>query len=819
MNDLTEQQLQDIDERILKYMGGADIQEDISKLTKTNSARLQLDLNKIRQKDPELANYLLNYPLKIYSIFERHLNEMARDIKGEKVAAKQNTITEKKENPLRINFTGMLGKHLVSPRGLNAELANKYVGVQGIVTRVSIVRPKLVYSTHFCEETNLGSVKEYPDQMSLTSPLDENNNMNGNFEGRANGYISNTVPIKDVNQNPLTFEYGYSKFKDYQVILVQEPPERTPVGELPRSIEVICEEDLVDKVKPGDRIQVNGVLKCISSQSTNNTGNVRAVLIATDLNSLTNDISQPQLSGSDISNIKTLSKKSNVFDILANSIAPGIYGHAFIKKALILQLLGGVEKNLENGTHLRGDINILMVGDPSTAKSQFLRHILNISPNCINTTGRGSSGVGLTAAVVVDPDSGDRHLEAGAMVLGDRGIVCIDEFDKMSEADRVAIHEVMEQQTVTIAKAGIHVSLNARCSVLAAANPIYGQYITDISASRNIGFPDSLLSRFDLCFVVLDEHNSELDRKISERVINNHMFTIDAPNILNDNEDKVIEPEIEENKEKKSQMYEKYNSHLHGKEKKQILTRGFLRKYIYYAKSTINPELTQQANDYISNMWVKLRDKSLNPDWDGKDKAVPITVRTLETLIRLATAHAKLRLSKKIEKVDAHAASQLLMYSLFNETEEDEDENIMDIDENIEQEPEKKSKRGRKKKEEEEIQIEEDEPPVKEEKKSKRKKKKAEEDDDEINELIESELEGSEQKEINNFVYKIIYDNSHKKELQTILVEELYSKVKQHKDAKKYKITTKNKLKNVLKNLEKDGKIFVSENDEVTLIS
>jgi hypothetical protein len=160
------------------------------------------------------------------------------------------------------------------------------------------------------------------------------------------------------------------------------------------------------------------------------------------------------------------------------------------------------------------------------------------------------------------------------------------------------------------------------------------------------------------------------------------------------------------------------------------------------------------------------------------------------------------------------------MYSLFNETEEDEDENIMDIDENIEQEPEKKSKRGKKKKEEEEeIQIEEDEPPVKEEKKSKRKKKKAEEDDDEINELIESELEGSEQKEINNFVYKIIYDNSHKKELQTILVEELYSKVKQHKDAKKYKITTKNKLKNVLKNLEKDGKIFVSENDEVTLIS
>ena len=820
MSEYTEQELQEIDDKIIKYLSKSELQSQISEANKTNSPRFNIDIDKMRETDPDLVKAIIKNPMQVLNLIERHLNEISKDLKGEKIVQKQ-SVEEKKENPIRINCIGNLGKNLVSPRGLRALLSNQYVGVQGIVIRTSIVRPKLVYSAHYCEETGNGSVKEYYDQMTL-NPSDRN--LNGNFQGQANGYISNAVPTKDNNQNPLSFEYGFSKFKQFQIILVQELPERTPVGQLPRSVEVILEEDLVDKVKPGDRVEVRGVFKIISSQSTSYSGISRNVLISTNIISLTGDIDKPNLTGEDIQNITNLSRRNNVFDILSESIAPGIQGHTFIKRALILQLLGGTEKNLDNGTHLRGDINVLMVGDPSTAKSQFLRYILSISPNAINTTGRGSTGVGLTAAVVVDRDTGDRHLEAGAMVLGDRGIVCIDEFDKMSEADRVAIHEVMEQQTVTIAKAGIHVSLNARCSVLAAANPIYGQYITEFSPSRNIGLPDSLLSRFDLCFVVLDEHNNNKDRLISNRVINNHTFTVDAPNVLNEGDDQVIEPEINTDKGKKTQMYEKYNNKLHGKgkDKKEILTLEFLRKYLYYAKSISNPELTKTSADIISKSWAELREKSADEEY-GDGRAVPITVRTLETLIRLATAHAKVRLSKKVEKIDCNAALDLFIHAYNNETELDDkvNDDDMDIDDGG-----KKSKKGKKKKDEdvEESGIKGEKMSKKDKKGKESKLKKKDESEDvdmELDEMIKAPIDDEEfevTKEDKNFVYKIIYDKLHKDDSESLPIKDLFNFVKAHKDYKKHKITSRSQLFKVCQELEENSKIFISENQEISLI-
>ena len=819
--------IEDIEQRISRYFNTESVQSSIQDAIKKNLSRITIDINRMRESDPSLVKMVLKSPLKIIPLMERRIDEIAKTFKSEK--EQSNTIQTQKEEKLHLNLQGMLGTHLVSPRGLTADLTNQYVGVQGIVTRISQVRSKLVYSVHYCEETKKGNIKEYNDQMKIQESSNTYGQpINGNFEiGKASGFMNNAIPTRDINHNPLTLEYGHSKFKDNQTILLQEPPERTPIGQLPRAIEVVLEGDLVDKVKPGDRIQVNGIFKTISTMSTNTNGSVKTVLIGTNVQELNNDVQQNEFTGEDLKRIKELAKQKDVFDVLANSIAPGIYGHQNIKKALVLQLLGGNETNLEDGTHLRGDINILMIGDPSTAKSQFLRYMLNVAPNAINTTGKGSTGVGLTAAVVVDKDIGERHLEAGAMVLGDRGIVCIDEFDKMNEVDRVAIHEVMEQQTVTIAKAGIHVSLNARCSVLAAANPIYGQYLPDVSASRNIGFPDSLLSRFDLCFVVLDEHSSELDRKISERVIDNHMYTIDATKFGDESEDKVIEPEIKLEENKKTTMYEKKNPNSR-KDNKNILTRDFLRKYIHYAKSKINPTLTKEATEYISTSWSKLREMSIEDD--NKRKVIPVTVRTLESLIRLSTAFAKARLSQKVEKKDAEQAFVLLLNTIFqgNEEKEDEEDNKMDLVE--EEEDDKRKKKSKKKEKKEEI-IPLDEDEEEEEisqKSSKKRRGKKSRERKELEELIEAQVDEGEEKEekdddniteeMANTIFKFIYENARKKKNQTIKMDELWNIIKGKKECRDKKINNSKILKNACTRLEDEGKIFISEDNEITLV-
>lgn len=308
----------------------------------------------------------------------------------------------------------------------------------------------------------------------------------------------------------------------------------------------------------------------------------------------------------------------------------------------------------------------MMVGDPSTAKSQLLRAVMDIAPLAISTTGRGSSGVGLTAAVTSDAETGERRLEAGAMVLADRGIVCIDEFDKMSENDRVAIHEVMEQQTVTIAKAGIHASLNARCSVVAAANPIYGQYDRTERPQKNIGLPDSLLSRFDLLFIVLDQLDPVLDRRLSEHVIRSHQYrrpgSTMEPEPLDQSASLLTDFSAEAPKE--TAVWQRGGR---GSERStgsgsagDVLTKDFLRKYIHYARNRVKPELTSEAMESISSAYADMRSKQT-------PKNLPVTARSLETIIRLATAHAKSRLSNVVEEFDVEEVLELINFVLFHE--------------------------------------------------------------------------------------------------------------------------------------------------------
>ena len=471
-------------------------------------------------------------------------------------------------------------------------------------------------------------------------------------------------------------------------------PERAPAGQLPRGVDVLMDDDLVDRTKPGDRIQIVGIYRSLGNRNQSHSSSTfKTLLIANNVILLSSKsgggIAQTTITDTDVRNINKLSKKKNIFELLSQSLAPSIYGHDHIKRAILLMLLGGMEKNLENGTHLRGDINILMVGDPSTAKSQLLRFVLNTAPLAIATTGRGSSGVGLTAAVTTDKETGERRLEAGAMVLGDRGVVCIDEFDKMSDIDRVAIHEVMEQQTVTIAKAGIHTSLNARCSVIAAANPIYGQYDTHKDPHRNIALPDSLLSRFDLLFVVTDDINDTRDRLISEHVLRMHRYRQPgaeegAP--VRESQGQTLGVGLDDDTQdntKPSQVFEQYNPMLHTGVKPsttsrrggrnvtkevELLSMSFIKKYIQYAKMRCFPVLSKGAADHIVATYSALRNDELE---GNQRKTAPMTARTLETLIRLATAHAKGRISQRVDVKDAEAAEAILRFALFKEVDQE----------------------------------------------------------------------------------------------------------------------------------------------------
>ncbi|XP_070843413.1 DNA replication licensing factor MCM3 [Chaetodon trifascialis] len=629
-------------------------QSKVRDMISENKARLIVNINDLRRRNEARAAKLMSSAFEELLAFQRALKDL--------VASVDATYAKQYEE-FYIGLEGSFGSKHVTPRTLTSRLLGSMVCVEGIITKCSLVRPKVVRSVHYCPATKKTMERKYTDMTSLDA-----------FPSSA------IYPTKDEENNPLETEFGLSIYKDHQTITVQEMPEKAPAGQLPRSVDIILDNDLVDMVKPGDRVQVIGTYRCLPGKKGGFTsGTFRTIMIACHVKQMSKEVS-PYFSADDIAKIRNFSRtrSRDVFDQLARSLAPSIHGHEYIKKAILCMLLGGVEKVLENGSRIRGDINILLIGDPSVAKSQLLRYVLHTAPRAIPTTGRGSSGVGLTAAVTTDQETGERRLEAGAMVLADRGVVCIDEFDKMSDMDRTAIHEVMEQGRVTIAKAGIHARLNARCSVLAAANPVYGRYDQYKTPMENIGLQDSLLSRFDLLFIVLDQMDPEQDREISDHVLRMHRYrdpreqegaamalggTVD---VLATEDPDAIAEEHEE-----LQIYEKHNNLLHGSKRKKdkIVSKEFMRKYIHIAKA-VTPVLTEEAANHIAEEYSRLRSQ----EQMGADiaRTSPVTARTLETLIRLSTAHAKARMSKAVELEDSEVAVELVQFAYFKKVLEKE---------------------------------------------------------------------------------------------------------------------------------------------------
>ena len=570
----------------------------------------------------------------------------------------------------------------------------------------------LVKSLHYCPKTKA----EYP-----RSYQDESTSL-GRSSLRAQYF-----PTKDVDGNALEPEFGYFEYRDHQTAVVQEMPEHAPAGQLPRSVPVVFDDDLVDKVKPGDRVQVVGVYRAVPGSALGRGGGgqggilaFRTVLVATNVRKVMRDASAVVFSGQDLENILAVRELPDVYERMAASLAPSIFGHDAVKKALLLQLLGGQEKRTQSGIHLRGDIHLLLVGDPSTAKSQLLRFMLHVAPLAVSTNARGASGVGLTAAVVADPDTHERALEAGAMVLADRGVVCIDEFDKMSVDDRAALHEVMEQQTITIQKAGVHASLNARCSVFAAANPIYGSYNREKNVMQNIGFPSTLLSRFDALFVILDPADARRDRAIAQHVLRMHregrhvplavaasgaraaasggvsgggsvgrlfggaaavdleetMRLAAASGSTDDASDVAATPVFAgavsggggggEGAMSAERISEIVAADPHAR-----FSVDFIRKYVSYARLKVNPAMTMEAGTVLVEAYADFRQRSRPVPGGGgyhhHQATLPITARMLESMVRLSEAHARCRLAPTVTVDDANAAVALLRFALYNE--------------------------------------------------------------------------------------------------------------------------------------------------------
>ncbi|WP_313693318.1 minichromosome maintenance protein MCM [Halorarum halobium] len=494
------------------------------------------------------------------------------------------------------------------------------VAVQGIVRKATDVRPKVTEAAFECQRC--GTMTYIP---QADSGFQEPHECQG-----------------CERQGPFRVNHDQSEFIDSQKLRVQESPEGLRGGETPQSIDVNLEDDVCGKVTPGDHVTVAGVLhieQVTSGQEKTNIFDLYMDGVSVVVED--EEFEDMDITDEDKEEIYELSKRENIYEDMVGSIAPSIYGYEQEKLAMILQLFSGVTKHLPDGSRIRGDLHMLLIGDPGTGKSQMLSYIRHIAPRSVYTSGKGSSSAGLTAAAVRD-DFGDGQqwtLEAGALVLADKGIAAVDELDKMRSEDRSAMHEGLEQQQISVSKAGINATLKSRCSLLGAANPKYGRFDQYEPIGEQIDLEPALISRFDLIFTVTDQPDPDHDAKLAE-----HIITTNYAGELNTQREKTTNSEY--SSEEVADVTE---------EVAPVIEADLLRKYIAYSKRNCYPTMTDEAKEAIRDFYVDLRAKGAD-----EDAPVPVTARKLEALVRLSEASARVRLSDTVEPKDAERVIEIV---------------------------------------------------------------------------------------------------------------------------------------------------------------
>ena len=568
----------------------------VDEMMPKNSKFIVMDYNDLIS-EPEIESIFHDDPDRILLAFSRAIKETLQ--------TRFPDYAEKIKDEIRVRLVNFPLER--SLRQINSETIGKITSVSGMVVRASEVKPLAKELTFVCPD-------QHPTKIIQVKGMSVN------------------VPVVCDHANCRHRDFDLkpeeSKFMDFQILRLQELPEDLPPGQLPHYIDVTIKQDLVDNARPGDRIILTGIVRIeqesVTGVTKGHSGLYRLRIEGNNIEYLggrgtktSRKTEREEISPEEEKIIRALSANPDIYDRLVDSFAPHIQGQALIKEAILLLVVGSTQRLLGDGSKIRGDINVFLVGDPGTAKSEMLKFCARIAPRGLYTSGRGSTAAGLTAAVVRDK-TGIMMLEAGAVVLGDQGLVCIDEFDKMKPEDRSALHEVMEQQSASIAKGGIVATLNARTSILAAANPMYGKYDPFKNITENVNLPIPLLTRFDLIFVVRDIPTKERDEKIARHIIELHT------------------PQ--------------------GTDKRSIIDVDILTKYLSYAKR-MSPVLTKEAEEKILAYYLDMRNVE-------SDEMITVTPRQLEGIIRLSTARARLLMKSKVEEEDAERAIFLIQSML-----------------------------------------------------------------------------------------------------------------------------------------------------------